>query len=194
MNHNSIPSTGNPLCSEKGTAIIVTLLILVLLTLVALTATQTTVTEKAAIRSESIFQQDFYLAESAAMEGVQRLENESSPQELLVPLLKSGANNEELIINVADPNEPDNDLANLDTDGDSDIDGTDFYSSSHNTTNTLSEIDPANETYRMVVQLPITSGNSLALGGSRLYSYLSYGFSESKGGRAMVKVGYKKRF
>lgn len=171
--------------NERGTAIITVLLILMLLTFIGITSTRTTVTEKAVIRSDAVFERSFYLAESAALEGVQKLANESAPEELLAPLITAASNNNGLLIS-ADAREPENDLANCDSDGDGDIDGNDISD--------ICVLDPDNTTRRLVVQLPISSGSSLGLGSSRLYSYVSYGLTEAQGGRAMIKIGYKKRF
>ena len=171
--------------NEQGTAIITVLLILMLLTFIGITSTRTTVTEKAVIRSDAVFEQSFYLAESAALEGIQKLANESTPDELLAPLITAASNNNGLLI-PADAQQPENDLANCDSDGDGDIDGNDIPD--------VCVLDPDNTTRRLVVQLPISSGSSLGLGSSRVYSYASYGLTEAQGGRSMIKVGYKKRF
>ncbi len=171
--------------NEQGTAIITVLLILMLLTFIGITSTRTTVTEKAVIRSDAVFERSFYLAESAALEGIQKLANESTPEELLAPLITAASNNDGLLIS-ADAQQPENDLANCDSNGDGDIDGNDIPD--------VCVLDPDNTTRRLVVQLPISSGSSLGLGSSRLYSYASYGLTEAQGGRSMIKIGYKKRF
>ena len=177
--------------NDEGVAIITVLLILMLLTFVGITATNTTTSEKKMVRSESIFERDFFLSESAAMEGVQKMANESTPEELLAPLVKTvtTAKNYGLLVD-ANSDEPENDVKNLDSDNNNQVDQADFNSSAK----AISEIDPKNLTFRRVVQLPIQSGDSLALGSSRMYSYASYGYSENSGGRAMIKVGYRKRF
>ena len=171
------------LASEKGTALISALLVLMLLTFIGITSTRTTIDEKAVVRSDSIFQQDFYLAESASLEGIQRLDNESTPEELLAPLIVSGAANEGLLVHYTAPDLEDY-LTNLDFSGDGTISGSDDGFNP-------SENDP--DTFRLVVQMPIQAGSSLALGSSRLYSYYSVGLSEAQGGRAMIITGYKKR-
>jgi hypothetical protein len=170
--------------NERGVAMFATILILLLLSIVMVASTNTTITEKRQVRSEAIFERAFFLSESSALEAVQKLANETAPDELLAPLIKSGANNEDLLVS-ADKEEPENDLLNLDSNKDGMIDKNDNFD--------VSEIDPNNETYRVAVQMPIV-GSSLGLDTSRLYSYMSYGYTESNGGRAMVKVGYKKRF
>ncbi len=174
------------LANEQGTAIITALLLLMLLTFIGITSTRTTITEKSVIRSDAVFEKSFYLAESAALEGVQRLANESAPEELLVAFLKPGVSKNDGLLVAADAQKPENDTANCDSDGDGNVNGNDTFD--------ICELDPGNETYRLVVELPIASGSSLALGSSRIYSYASYGLTESQGGRAMIKVGYKKRF
>jgi hypothetical protein len=179
----------SPINNENGVAIVTVLLILMLLTFIGITSTNTTITEKKMVRSLAVFERDFSLAESAAMEGVQKIANESTPEELLAPLVTSGANNDGLLVS-ADPLEPENDIKNLDANGDAQIDRNDFSGAGV----TASEVDAKNLTFRKVVQLPIASGDSLGLGASRVYSYAAYGFSENSGGRAMIKVGYKKRF
>ncbi len=185
LNYKDAPKS-TLLANEQGTAIITALLILMLLTFIGITSTRTTITEKSVIRSDAVFEKSFYLAESAALEGVQRLVNESTPDELLAPLIKPGVSNNDGLLVLADAKEPENDLANCDSQGDGDIDGNDSFDAC--------ELDPGNETYRLVVQLPISSGSSLGLGSSRLYSYASYGLTEAQGGRAMIKIGYKRRF
>lgn len=171
--------------SEEGVTIVTVLLILVLLTLMGVTATKTVLNEKKSVRSEAVFEQSFYFAESAALEGIQKLENESTPEELLVALLTPASKNKDLIV-IADDKAPENDSKNLDLDGDGDFDKDDVALVE------VSETDAS--TGRVVVEMPIPPGSTLGLGGSRLYSYMSYGMTSSQGGQAMIKLGYKKRF
>ena len=177
------------LADEQGTALISSLLVLMLMTFIAIASTQTTIVEKAVVRSDSIFQQDFYLAESASLEGIQRLANESTPEELLAPLIVTGtSNNDGLLINFSDP-DTENYLENIDASLVGNNDGT--ISGSDDGFD-VSENDPA--TFRLVIQMPIQAGSSLALGSSRQYNYNSYGLSEAHGGRVMISTGYKRRF
>lgn len=174
--------------NQQGTAIISALLILMLLSIVAITATNTTTTEKTMVRSEAIFEQNFFLAESAAMEGIQKLANKSSANDLLAAKVAgNGGDNDGLII-PADSVDPFNDEANLDTDADGIFDSDDVLAME------TSGLD--NSTKRLVVQMPIASGGSLGTGAgiSRLYHYTSYGFTEANAGRSLIKVGFKKRF
>ncbi len=182
--------------NEEGVAIITVLLILMLLTFVGITATNTTTSEKKMVRSKTVFDRVFLFAESASMEGVQKMANESTPEELLAPLITTGANNEGVLVN-ADSKEPENYRKNIDGNppnphgnNNGRIDKGDFAGCP----NCISEVDANNNTFRLVVQLPIQSGDSLALGSSRVYTYASFGYSENWGGRAMVDVGFRKRF
>ncbi len=176
--------------NQQGTAIISALLILMLLSIVAITATNTTTTEKSMVRSEAIFEKSFFLAESAAMEGLQKLANESDPNYLLSELVKNTtddpARTKKLLVSIDklksyqdDPSLVKDGNARLEPENDRDL------------------MEPSNigdATKRLVVQLPIASGSSLALGASRLYQYTSFGFTEANSGRSLIKVGYKKRF
>lgn len=182
--------------SEKGVAMVAVMLILLLLSLMAVTMTDTTISEKKMVRSEAVFEKSFFNAESAAFEGAQKLENEGDPNELLAPLVEAdtSSDNYELLI-AGNAEEPDNLEATLE----------DFRTDAADPPNAISgeflvakglaeESEQDEDSYRLVVQQPIQSGDSLALGQSRLYSYKSYGLSETYGGRALIRLGYKKRF
>ncbi len=179
--------------NEQGTAIIAALLVLMLLTFMVIAATDTTISEKTMVRSETIFEQNFYKAESAATEGVQQIANSTKPQDLLPELITSASSNY-LLLRSANSQNPQSDLANLDTNGDGVIDNSDTF-------DTTSGIGP--NTYRIVIQMPIASGSSKSLTqtGSRLYNYVSYGLSmadKNSAGRfisvSIVKIGFTKRF
>ena len=77
--HTEFAIAGN----EQGVAIITVLLLLVLLTIGGIVMTNTVITEKRIVRSDAIFEQSFYYAEAGSLEGVQKLENETDPEELL---------------------------------------------------------------------------------------------------------------
>jgi len=196
--------------NENGTAIVAALLILLLLTFVAITATDTTVNEKAMIRSEAIFEQSFSLAESAALEGLQKLASvENDDVDDLLPKRLSGTSkNKELLIESED--EDTNDIFDiLDENDDNVVDKHDFYKDSptgpnHNGKYDAGEelADPSfeksklgDETYRTAMILPIANGDSLSVttANSRLYRYNTYGLSEANGGKSLILIGYKRR-
>lgn len=198
-------------CDEQGTAIVAALLILLLLTFVALTATDTTINEKAMIRSEALFDQNFSLSESAALEGLQKLANmdNDAVKDLLPKRLASGSTNEELLIG-SDSEEMKDIVEVLDVSGDGGhadgvIDKQDFYTD----TNGNGQYDTGEEianpsfersnigadTYRTAMMLPIANGDSLSVttATSRLYRYNTFGLSEDNGGKSLILVGYKRR-
>ena len=192
--------------NENGVVMVATLLILMLLSFVAITMTDTTFFEKKMVRGEAIFKKAFFHAESAAFEGAQRLENVPSTnaaQEILGPVLDTNSEFYNILL-VGDDEEPSNleETLNNFPPGTALPPGTPVISSDYlnrgtpaDQTDDLGETsEQDDETYRLIVQQPIPSGSSLALGQSRLYSYNTYGFSESLDGRALIKLGYKKRF
>jgi len=177
-----------PLRNQDGTAIVAALLILMLLTFVALTATDTTINEKAMVRNEAVFEQNFSLAESAALEGLQMLasKNNDAMNELIPSRLSVASMNKNLLIN-SESAEMADILKNLDATGDKVIDKNDC---------SRFEKSPLGaETYRLAVMLPIASGDSLSLttARSRLYQYDAFGLSNDFGGKALVLIGYKRR-
>lgn len=171
--------------NETGTVIVAALFILLLLTIVGLAATNTSVTEKAMVRSEAVAIRGGYLAESAAMEGVQKIENERTREELLPAWISRSSKNFGLLIGAATWQS--GDAGDLDLNNDGAVDERDILAMD------LSEADPDGHTYRLVV-FKGSRGGSSSLGQSRLYDYISYGYSEAFGGRAMIKVGFRKRF
>ena len=192
--------------NENGTAIVAALLILLLLTFVAITATDTTVNEKAMIRSEAIFEQSFSLAESAALEGLQKLASVDNDDvdDLLPKRLSGTSKNKELLIESED--EDTNDIFDiLDENDDNVVDKHDYYNDANGNGkyDTGEELaDPSfeksklgDETYRTAMILPIANGDSLSVttANSRLYRYNTYGLSEANGGKSLILIGYKRR-
>lgn len=183
--------------NEDGVAIITVLLILVLLTIGGIVATKTVINEKRIVRSDAIFEQSFYYAEAGSLEGIQKLENESEPEELL-PNMGALSNNAGLLIAVDDALDPFNELENLDVNGDGLFDESDLTAVTADLAvgeqvYDVSEIDVTGDTFRRVVMVP-SEGDSLSLGTSRIYEYMSYGMTTSQGGKATIKLGYRKRF
>jgi len=65
--------------NEAGSVIVLTLMVLALLTIVGMAAIRTANTEVGIAGAELIYQRNFYLAEGAAMEAANWLENENNP-------------------------------------------------------------------------------------------------------------------
>ena len=66
--------------TEKGTALLVALMVLTLIALLAMTLFQNTTIELQIVRNDTEKKQQFYLAEAAAREAAQEVENMSSAQ------------------------------------------------------------------------------------------------------------------
>lgn len=201
----------NAVDNENGTAIVSALLILLLLTFVALTATDTTMNEKAMIRSEAVFEQNFSLAESAAVEGLQKLasKNNDDIEDLLPKRMSDSSDNADLLVG-SDSEEMQDIVDVLDAYDDDVIDKKDFYvdgskdplkkngkyDAGEELANPSFEISKlGKETYRTAMMLPIANGDSLSLttAKSRLYRYNTFGLSEDNGGKSLILIGYKRR-
>lgn len=86
VNHPSV------LKNEQGYFLIVsTIMLLALLTIISIAATHTANTEVLIARNNAIYQRNLYLAEGAALEAVDRIQNHTSPRDLgfVVPGLKT---------------------------------------------------------------------------------------------------------
>nr|WP_321467067.1 hypothetical protein [uncultured Desulfobulbus sp.] len=177
---------------EQGTAIVAALLILLMLTFVALTATDTTVNEKTMIRNEAIFEQNFSLAESAALEGLQKLASMDNDDiaDLLPSRISSTSTNKDLLVG-SDSEEMKDIFDLLDSTSDGIIDKDDYYAASPS----FEKSNIGAETYRTALLLPIANGDSLSTttARSRLYRYDTIGLSEDGGGKSMILIGYKRR-
>ncbi len=175
-----------PFNNEKGSAIVSALLILMLLTFIALAATDTTINEKSMVRSEAIFEQNFSLAESSALEGIQKLANQDKDEvdELLTAKVTAASENKDLLMESEDEGVAEI-LDILDTNHDGTIDKNDSLEAS----------ELGSDTFRAAVLLPIDTGDSLSVTAtsSRLYRYNSFGFSEGQNGKVMIRLGYKRR-
>lgn len=78
--------------NEQGYFLIVsTIMLLALLTIISIAATHTANTEVQIARNDAIYQRNLYLAEGAALEAVDRIQNDASPRDLgfVVPGLKA---------------------------------------------------------------------------------------------------------
>ncbi|MBM9614428.1 hypothetical protein JWJ90_09000 [Desulfobulbus rhabdoformis] len=191
---------------EQGTAIVAALLILLLLTFVAISATDTTINEKAMLRSEALFEQNFSLAESAALEGLQKLASKDNDDidDLNPNLISSTSTNKDLVVGI-DSEEMADIVDLLDESGDGVIDKNDFYTDSNgngkfDATEKLAnpsfeKSDIGSETYRSAIMLPIAEQESLGITQtkSRLYRFDAIGLSEDNDGKSVILIGYKRR-
>jgi PilX N-terminal len=170
--------------NEDGFVLVMALVFLVVLSLLAVAGVRMTTTELKIAGNERVAKVNFYNAEAAAYEGVQRNLNKNRPEDLLpahpdfVP-----ADNSELQT-VTDQTD---DMANLDGDSDGEIDQT-------VATDLPAALLDGGTVELLVVLNAIPAGSSLALGTTRLYDYTSYGYAEKNNGKSIVKVGFKKQF
>jgi hypothetical protein len=82
----------NSIKNEKGYFLMVsTIMLLALLTIISIAATNTANTEVQIARNDAIYQRNLYLAEGAALEAVDRIQNDDNPRDLgfVVPGLKA---------------------------------------------------------------------------------------------------------
>lgn len=69
--------------NEQGYFLLVsTIMLLALLTIISIAATNTANTEVQIARNDAIYQRNLYLAEGAALEAVDRIQNDPSPRDL----------------------------------------------------------------------------------------------------------------
>lgn len=160
--------SGFPLKNQEGSAVVMALLALVVLTIIGVASMNTNVIENQIVRNEKIYQDNFYRAESSAMQGLQML-------------------------NTAEPDE----LKNRDFDTfawlkqhDQELDMGD--ASKWTEDNSAEGVFP--DSKFAVAEEGIASGASIDMTATtNVYDYVARGYSESNTGRAMIEIGYKKR-
>ena len=155
-----------PLKNEQGYFLILsTLMLLALLTIISIAATNTANTEVQIAGNDTVYQRNFYLAEGAAMEAVDELQNDPNPRSL--PFVESG-------IKAIDDNN-----------------FTDNWESKSQAVNTA--LDPSGKTRFRVGYEGTPAGYSLGMGKPRVHGFAVYGRTE-KQGITTIKVGYRKAF
>lgn len=155
-----------PLKNEQGYFLIIsTLMLLALLTIISIAATNTASTEVQIAGNDTVYQRNLYLAEGAAMEAVDQLQNDPSPRGL--PFVESG-------IKTLD----DNNFKNN-------------WEAKSQVVNTA--LDSSGKTRFRVGYEGTPSGYSLGIGKSRVHGFAVYGRTE-KQGVTTIKVGYRKVF
>ncbi len=158
--------------NEDGSAIVLALLVLAVLTIIGITSINTSNTELNIVRNEQIYQTNFYQAEAGAYEAAQRIEQETDTFKLI-------------------PADTTLDWMNDDT--------LDFFNAS-NWVNDGSAGDNSDvslmsaDTVYSAVSKGVRRGSSLDMGSTRLYEYAAFGLSEWNSGKAIVEIGYLKRF
>ncbi len=169
--------------NEDGFVLVLGLIFLVILSLLAVAGVRMTSTELKIAGNERVAKVNFYTAEAAAFEGVQRRLNKFKKEDNLPNHSDFNPVNNPELKTVTDETD---DMPNLDSDSDGEID------------QTVSTYLPGNlygnKMELLVVLNSIPTGSSLALGSTRLYDFTSYGYAEQNNGSSLIKVGFKKRF
>jgi hypothetical protein len=157
-----------PLNNERGYFLIIaTMMLLALLTIISVAASHTARTEIQIAGNDTVYQRNFYMAEGATMEAVDRLQNESNPRGLgfVVPGLKAI-----------------DDLTYI-AHWDQDPGGQ----------NGIATGDATGYTRFIAGYQGTPAGYSLGLGKPRVHEFVVYGRTEKQGVTA-IKVGYRKVF
>ena len=168
--------------NEEGAAIVIALIILAALTLIGVFAANTTVVEFQIVRNEAVYRQNFYRAESAAIEAAQWLEDNLTLTTTPAWMINDGAANSDMtnLINWKDNADPPNWFGNVQKSPNSD-----------------DAANLQNNTCYAAVSHGIAVGGSLSMtGGTNLDTHSIYGLFDSttRQGRSLIRMGYKKRF
>jgi Tfp pilus assembly protein PilX len=153
--------------NEEGLAIVAVMLILVILTIIGIASTNVSNTEITIAGNEAVYQQNFYLAEGAALEAIEGLEGLTNPT-------KSG--------------QPWIDIA-PDTLSRTDLGGSTVWASGQSSSIVFADGNHTTQYY--VDYIGVTSGSSLGVTSSKVHEFSVYGRDTSfKGGTTMVNLGY----
>jgi hypothetical protein len=155
-----------PLKNEQGYFLVMsTIMLLALLTIISIAATNTANTEVQIAGNDAIYQRNLYLAEGAAMQAVDLLQNESNPRGL--PFVDPG------VKTIDDANFTD-----------------DWGANSAPVTTSL---DPSGKTRFRAGYEGTPTGYSLGMGKPKVHGFAIYGRTE-KQGVTTIKIGYRKAF
>ena len=163
----------NIVSNERGSAIVIAMLILTVLTILGISSINTSTIELQIVHNEKIYQQNFYQAESAAMEGAQKLEDVGSSDTALAQTwCKKSSDNDYL--DDDDGNDTDNPELWADADPDDNL-GIDA---------TVSVVLRGQDR---------TSSLNMAPDSKTKYMYTIRGYGKANNGRVLIEIGYKIR-
>ena len=155
-----------PLKNEQGYFLILaTIMLLALLTIISIAASNTANTEVQIAGNDTLYQRNLYLGEGAAMEAIDRLQNDPNPRGL--PFVESG------IQTIDDDNFTDN-----------------WQTRSQAVTTTM---DASGKTRFRAGYEGTPAGYSLGIGQPRVHGFAVYGRTE-KQGVTTIKIGYRRVF
>jgi hypothetical protein len=157
-----------PLKNEQGYFLVMsTIMLLALLTIISIAATNTANTEVQIAGNDAVYQRNLYLAEGAAMEAIDHLQNDSNPRELefVVPGLKA-----------------------ID-----DLTYMDHWDKDPGGKKGISALDAAGDTRFVAGYEGAPAGYSLGMGKPKVHEFAIYGRTE-KQGATTIKIGYRRAF
>jgi len=158
----------NIMANEQGSALILVMILMSVLAIIGFSSINTTTIELQIVRNERIYQNNFYKAESAALEGLQFLEEATFDQ------LDDRSFSTFIWL------KQDDDA----------VDMTDTVNWSA-ANSALAAIPGSDYSVR---EKGIASGGSLDMSAtSNLYDYVSRGYGYAQNGKALIEIGYKKR-
>ena len=158
--------------NEKGSVMLITLLMLMLLTLIGFSAISTANIETAISGNEKVYKQNFYMAEGAMREAVQRIQNETIPDQL-----RAGSTSHKWINSC------------------SDLDSTSWGNNGQGGTVNFSTSGLGSNFE--VFDGGIARGNtasSIKVTSTSVHEYLIYGQSVTNNAQTIIEAGFKKRF
>ncbi len=158
--------------NEDGSALIISVLILMLLTFLGIAATNTTNIETYIAGNEKTYKQNFYMAEGAVQEAIQRIENETIADQL------RGTTSSYVWLNTC------SDLKDTDWDNDG---------QSGTVSSSASALGSSFEVFDGGIAKG-SKASSIKITSSSVHEYAVYGRSTNNNGQVVVEAGFKKRF
>ena len=159
--------------NENGSAIVIAMLVLSVLTILGISSMHTSTIELQIVHNEKIYQQNFYQAESAAMEGAQKLEDVGGSDAALAQnWCKKSSDGD--FLDDDNPNDTDNPelWVSADPDNNLDLDAT------------LSVVLRGRDR---------TSSLNMAPDSRTKYMYTIRGYGKANNGKVRIEIGYKIR-
>jgi len=157
-----------PLKNEQGYFLILaTIMLLALLTIISIAATNTANTEVQIAGNDTVYQRNLYLAEGAAMEAIDRLQDALNPRDLafVIPGLKAIDDSTYI----------------------------DYWDADRGGKNGIATLDATGDTRFVAGYEGTPTGFSLGMGKPRVHAFAVYGRTE-KQGVTTIKVGFRKAF
>ena len=156
--------------NEEGSLIAIVLLLMAVFTVIGIAAINTSVSESQIVRNELCYRSSFFRAEAAAVEAIQRLEDDnnldSTPPSFLNPIGTVNADNQLPAAAIWDA-----------------------------TARSAGVDRPETKTEFIAIARGIQSGSSMAQGTAQVHSYVIYGRDQGAcGGETIIGMGYVKPF